>query len=62
MPIRTLCVLIFLWLSTGCTTTGAPGPNEQAALLQCELGEMMVCTGETGSRIKRVDHINCTCN
>lgn len=55
-----LSVIVFYGLA-GCTTAGAPQPGERAEQMLCEAGDLKVCTGFTGSRIK-TERGTCSCN
>jgi hypothetical protein len=52
-----LCCAILV----ACTSTGAPEPGERANQINCEVGEQRVCTGMTGSRIKKEEG-TCSCS
>lgn len=54
-------VAILLCGLAGCTSAGAPQPGERSEEMFCENGELKVCTGFTGSRIK-VERGTCNCN
>lgn len=57
-----LIVIAFLGACIlGCTSTGAPRPGERVSQIQCEVNERYVCTGITGSRLKKETGF-CSCS
>ena len=61
MKTRILVAAVFLCGLAGCTSAGAPEPGERAEQMLCESGELKVCTGFTGSKIK-TERGTCSCS
>lgn len=60
MNIKCLPVAVLAAVAAGCTSTGNPQAGERAAQVVCEVGERRVCTGITGSRIRKESGM-CSC-
>jgi len=61
--VKTKLVAIFLFgvFLGGCTTAGAPQVGENRGPVRCEVNEQWVCTGITGSRLKKETGF-CSCS
>jgi len=60
MSTRVIILALAAALVMGCTTTAARAPNEASQALKCDKGELKVCTGLTGSRVKK-ENPACSC-
>lgn len=61
MNTKLISVVLLGMFLLGCTSTGAPRPGERVSQIQCEVNERYVCTGITGSRLKRETGF-CSCS
>ena len=61
MKLSLVSIVICCALMAACTTAGAPQPGERANQIICEVGEQRVCTGISGSRIKKEEG-TCSCS